>query len=341
MASGGKSAVLTQFGTPEVVQIQSKFIPEPAADEIRVKVAAAGLAFADIKMRHGVYPGAPKTPFTPGYDFSGVVDAVGKNVKEFAVGDHCLGLSFVGSQAEYLTLKTDYVAKVPADLDPVVGASMALNYLTAYQMLERQAKLSPGDTVLIHGGAGGVGTALLDLLKDQGYKIYATASAGKHDIVRSYGATPIDYRTESFVDILQAAGGADAVFDHIGGKHLLMSADAAKAGGRVISYGFLSAVNGDSNVMAQTFKAVTKLKFFSRVKPFFYAILTPGFNQKKYIAQDLEVLAGKIVSGELKPVIGKVLPLEQVAEGHRMLESAEVSGKIVLAVDEELVKDAG
>ncbi|MCG8633646.1 MAG: zinc-binding dehydrogenase [Desulfobacterales bacterium] len=336
MASGGRCAVVTRFGGPDVFEIQEKPVPEPAPDEVRVKIGAAGVAYAEVKMRHGVYPGAPRLPFTPGFDFFGVIDAVGKDVKKFKAGDPCVGLSFVGAYAEYLTLKTDYVAKAPEGLDPVLGAGIPLNYLTAYQMLERMAKASKGDVILIHGGAGGVGTSLLDLVKDSGLKIYATASAGKHDLVRSYGAIPIDYRSGSFVDILQKQGGADVVFDHIGGKHLKASAKAAKRGGRVICYGFLAAVKDGPQVKRQTLWEMVKLRISSRVKPSFYGILVPLVSQKKYIARDLKMLAEKVASGNLKPNIGMTLPLEQVSHAHQTLESAGVTGKIVLVMNEDI-----
>ena len=337
MISGGKTAVMTAFGGPEVFEVQQLPIPEPAVDEVRVRIAAVGVAYADVKMRHGLYKTAPNPPMTTGYDFSGVIDAVGRDVKGFKVGDQCIGLSFYGASAEYLTIKTDHIALAPDGLDHIAGAAIPLNYITAYQMLERLAVVSKGDTILLHGAAGGVSTAILDLVKNSGLNVYGTASAGKHDLVRAYGATPIDYRTESFADVMKSVGGADAVFDHIAGKHIAESSAAAKRDGRVIVYGFMSGVMGEKFFMLRSFYELLRMKFFSHQEPHFYAILTKGFDQMEHIPEDLKYLAQEVANNNLKPNVGKVLTLDDIAEAHRLLEAGEVTGKIVLTVNKDLV----
>lgn len=333
MTSGGKSAVLTKFGGPDSIEIQNLPIPVPADDEVRIRVISSGVAYADIKIRHGLYKTAPKPPMVPGYDCLGIIDSVGRKVTKFKKGDRCLALTMVGSNAEYITQKTDYIALAPQKLDPIAGGAIPLNYVTAYQMLVRLAKVSEGDTILIHGGAGGVGTALLDLTKDMGLTVYATASAAKHDQIRSYGAIPIDYNKESFVEILQKAGGADAVFDHLAGENYKRSAKAAKTNGRVIGFGYMAMVRGEKHVVGKTLWEIIRLKLFTRKKPHFYAILTPMAGQMKHIAKDLEHLATRVASGDLKPVIGKVLSLEDIVEAHELMEHSQVTGKVVITVN--------
>ena len=229
-------------------------------------------------------------------------------------------------------------AKAPEGLDPIGGAAIPLNYLAAFQMHERLGRAPSGGAILIHGGAGGVGTALLDLVKGQDLAVYATASAGKHELIRSYGATPIDYRTTSFVEVLNRAGGADAVYDHIAGKHIAESAKATKRGGRVVIFGFMAAVKEGRKALVRSVWEIAKLKLGMRVRPRFYAILTPMFNQKEHIAEDLEMLAARCATGELKPNVGKVMRLDDIVHAHRLLETSAITGKIVLSVDEEIIE---
>ena len=238
----------------------------------------------------------------------------------------------MGAYAEYIVIRADRVAKVDPAVDPAEAAALSLNYLTAYQMLKRLADVAPGMNILIHGGAGGVGTALLDLLKDRGVDLFATASTPKHDLIRSYGAKPIDYKSEVFENQLQSAGGADIVFDPIGGAHIARARVASKKGGNIICYGFMSAVSDAKRAFWQTWIEWVKLKIDPRYSGSFYAILSPPFSQAKHIQDDLTALCTLLAEDKIRPSVGAEYPLENTSQAHQALENAEHAGKIILRV---------
>ena len=195
-----KHIMIPRFGGPENLLLLEDELLEPRANEVRVKVLAAGVSFADILLREGVHPESwnlGKTPFTPGWDIVGVVDKLGDKVSKWQSGQMVAALPIIGGYAEYISLPSNELVPVPAGLDPAEAVSLVLNYTTAYQMLHRCAHIKPGEIILINGGAaGGVGTALLQLGKLVNLKkMYGTASYGKHDIVFSLGGIPIDYKS--------------------------------------------------------------------------------------------------------------------------------------------------
>ena len=187
-----RQVLLTGVGGPEVLEVVERDAPEPGRGEVRVRVLAAGVAFADVLMRHGKYPGAPKIPFTPGYDLVGEVEKLGEGVGGVTVGQRVAALTQVGSYAQRVVVAAEELVPVPDGVDPAEAVALVLNYVTAYQMLHRVAEVRPGERILVHGAAGGVGTALLDLGRLGGLEAYGTASAAKHDAVRRFRATPID-----------------------------------------------------------------------------------------------------------------------------------------------------
>ncbi|MEO0938082.1 MAG: medium chain dehydrogenase/reductase family protein [Pseudomonadota bacterium] len=330
--SGGRCVELTGTGGPDRLCVAQRPVPRPGPGEVALRVEAAGVAFADVKMRHGIYPGAPAFPFVPGYDVAGTVTEVGPGVSGLAVGDRVAGLSFVGGYAQHVALEARYVARISADVDAAQAAALVLNYVTAWQMLERVAKVPAGGSILVHGGAGGVGTALLELARARGVRALATASAGKHALVRELGGDPIDYRTEDFVTRAREIGGVDAVFDHVGGWHLWRSRKAAKPGGTVVGYGFAGAVGAasEAQVVRQTYMAFAACKLAPGPKARFYAILTRPFDQSVHISADLKHLAQMLDEGRLAPRIGARFPLDQAGEAHALMEASGTTGKIVL-----------
>lgn len=235
-----KRVVITRRGGPEVLKLVEERLPEPSPGEVRVKVLATGVAFADVLMREGLYHGVPPFPFTPGYDIVGVVESGAKNLMP---GQSVVALTKIGGYAEYLNVPEESLIPIPDGLDPAEAVSVVLNYLSAYQMLHRMARLQPGERILIHGAAGGVGTALLELGHLANLEMYGTTSQAKHPLIIRCGATPIDYRTEDFVTRIQAltGDGVDAVFDPIGGKQWAHSYQALRGGGQLIGYGFSAA----------------------------------------------------------------------------------------------------
>ncbi|HET7712896.1 MAG TPA: zinc-binding dehydrogenase, partial [Thermoanaerobaculia bacterium] len=207
---------------------------------------AAGVSLPDIMMREGIHPETPSLPFTPGWDLVGVVDRPGEGVTAIEQGSIVAALPISGAYAEYICLPLSELVPVPAGLDPAEAVSLVLNYVTAYQMLHRTAKVIKGQRVLIHGAAGGVGSALTQLGRLSELKMYGTCSSAGAPAVSSMGCIPIDYEHQDFVkEIRRIEGdGVDVVFDGIGGSHIWRSRQALRRGGRVVAYGLTGSLRG-------------------------------------------------------------------------------------------------
>jgi NADPH:quinone reductase-like Zn-dependent oxidoreductase len=214
-----------------------------------------------------------------------------------------------------------------------------VNYLTAYQMLRRLAHIQPGERVLVHGAGGGTGTALLDLAVRMNLKAWGTASKRKHAVVAQYGAVPIDYRSEDFVDVVrrQTGDGVDAVFDPIGGRNWRRSLRALRPGGRLVGYGFSAALEGGRRRLLRAALAwllnphPSPLGLALSNKGMFgYSVQNLRMQRRDWYREDLQELLRLCAEGAIKPVIGRILPLAEAATAHRLLGSAEVAGKIVL-----------
>src|ERR1700680_1874255 len=237
--------IVTGLGGPEVLKfVEEEELPQPAANQVRVKVLAAGVAYADVLMRRGMYPATPPFPFTPGYDIVGDIDALGESVKDFRIGQRVAALTMVGGYSRFTLVLAAHLVPVPSGLDPAEAVSMVLNYVTAWQMLHRVAKLHAGQMLLAPAAAGGVGTAALQLGKLAELNMFGTASKPKHELVSALGATPIDYRTEDFVARIRqlAPQGLDCVLDPIGGKQWWSSYSCLRRGGTLVCYGAQVAV---------------------------------------------------------------------------------------------------
>lgn len=245
-----KRVIITQPGSPDVLKVIEDELPEPRAGEVRVKILATGVAFTDVMMREGVYPGVPKLPYSPGYDIVGIVDQLGSGVAEFTIGQRVVALTIVGGYSEFLCVPARDLVVVPDGVNSIEAVSVVLHYLTACQMLHRVAKVQARERILIHGAGGGVGTALLELGKLAGLEMYGTEARSKHDLVSQLGGIPIDYQAEDFGDRLQKLSNTlDVVLDSIGGSNLLRSYRLLRKDGRLVNYGFLSAFKGNKNKM--------------------------------------------------------------------------------------------
>ena len=228
--------VVTKRGPPENLQITECDLRDPLAKEVRVKVLATCVCLPDVQARYGLSPFAPKVPFVPGYAIVGAVDAAGPSVTQAAPGAQVAAYLIVGGYAEYVYLRENQIIPVPASLNPAEAVTLVLNYVTAYQALHRSAKVKAGDKVLIIGASGGCGTAFLQLGRLAGLTMYGIASKSKHPTLTEYGATPIDYRTEDFVEVIRRAepGGLDAVFDGVGGDYAEEAFPLLRRGGVLV-----------------------------------------------------------------------------------------------------------
>jgi NADPH:quinone reductase-like Zn-dependent oxidoreductase len=231
--------IVSRYGGPEELRVVEEECPEPIGGEVRVRVRAAGVSLPDLMMREGIHPETPRLPFTPGWDLVGVVDRVGPGVAGVERGQIVAALPIFGAYAECVCLPQRELIPVPTGLDLSEAVSLILNYVTAYQMLHRSARVARGQQVLIHGAAGGVGSALLQLGRLVGLEMYGTCSSHGSSTVSDLGGLPIDYQHQDFVQEIQRLTGAgvDVVFDSIGGTHIWRSRAALRAGGTVAAYG--------------------------------------------------------------------------------------------------------
>src|SRR5438132_980931 len=234
-----KRVVVDHYGGPEVLTVVEDNDPRPGPGEVLVRVLAAGVSFTDSQLRAGTYLGVPKPPFTPGYELVGVVEELGPGCSRLRVGDRIGALTVWGADAERVCVLEVNAVEVPEDLDPAEVVSFVFTYMTAYQVLHRVAKVKSRETVLVHGAAGRVGTAVLELGAVAGLEMYGTCSARDRAAVERLGPVAIDYRNEDFLArVRELSGkGVDVVLDGLGGPLSLRSFRALRPGGRLAGSG--------------------------------------------------------------------------------------------------------
>jgi len=341
--------VVTHYGGPEQLRVVEEECPEPKHDEVRVRVLAAGVSLPDIMAREGVHPETPRVPYTPGWDLVGLVDRLGEGVSGIEPGQSVAALPIHGAYAEYICLPQSEPVPVPSGLDSAEAVSLILNYVTAYQMLHRAAKVKPGQRVLIHGAAGGVGSALLQLGRLAGLQMYGTCSARGASAVSELGGITIDYQHQDFVqEIHRLTGeGVDVVFDSIGGSHVWRSRKALRRGGRVVAYGLTGMLKGGRLASGRSggrhpFRGIAifalyivggwLLPGYKRVIP--YSIQWLKRQKPAMFREDLITLFDLLKQHKIKPLIAQRLPLVEARQAHELLGKGGVAGKIVLLIDE-------
>ncbi|QZZ21062.1 zinc-binding dehydrogenase [Leptothermofonsia sichuanensis E412] len=331
-----KHVVITHPGGPDVLKMVEDELREPKAGEVRVKILATGVAFTDVMMREGVYPGVPELPYSPGYNIVGTIDKLGQEVSDFTLGQRVVALTIVGGYSEFLCIPAHDLVPVPESADSILAVSVVLHYLTAYQMLHRVARVEAEERILIHGAGGGVGTALLELGKLAGLEMYGTEAQAKHALVSQLGGIPIDYQSEDFGDRIRqlTTGGIDVVFDAIGGLNLWRSYRLLCQGGRLVNYGFLSAFKGSSNKMVAIGATLVQVGLLNLIpdtrKASFYSIASYKTKHPDWYREDLTILLNLLAGGQIKPVIADCLPLAEAIHAHELLDQGAVSGTLIL-----------
>ena len=338
--------VVSHYGGPEELRVVEEECPEPKQGEVRVRMKAAGVSLPDVMMREGIHPETPRLPFTPGWDLIGVVDRVGEGVSGFEPGQVVAALPIHGAYAEFVCLAQRQLVPVPAGLDPAEAVSLILNYVTAYQMLQRSAKVTPGQRVLIHGASGGVGTALLQLGRLAGLTMYGTCSSRGASAVVDLGGVPIDYQHQDFVqEIHRLTGdGVDVVFDGLGGTQIWRSRKALRRGGRVVAYGLTASLQGGRLASGRSgggrhrFRALGLFGLYiaagwvlpgrRRVVP--YSIQWLERVRPALFRQDLIALFALLREHKIKPLIAARFPLAEARNAQEALGKGGVIGKIVL-----------
>ena len=325
-----RAVMLTQKGGPEVLKVVELPLEAPGPGQLRIRVSAAGVGATDLIMLNGSYPFAPKIPFVPGYEAVGVVDAIGPSVSGFQPGERVAALTVYGGFAEYLVRDAEHFLPVPGGVSDRDAAAIILNFVTAWQMIHRVAKVEAGRTAVVTGASGGVGTAALQLLRLAGVKTYGAASSPKHGILRSLGATPIDYhrgRLDQLVRALEPEG-VDYVFDAVGGANIGPCIGALRRGGMVVGFGFMGAA-GMLPKVAMFWNLFVGARFRGR-RGAFYGISALYRKDPMPLREDLPRLFALLAEKKIDPLVTRTFPLLQAREAIELLAAGSVEGKIVL-----------
>jgi NADPH2:quinone reductase len=345
--------VVTRYGGPDALRVIQEESPTPKTGEVRVRALAVGVSLPDVMAREGIHPETPPVPFTPGWDLVGVVDELGAGVSGIEPGQIVTALPIHGAYAEFVCLPQSELVPVPPGLDPAEAVSLVLNYVTAYQMMHRSVHVKAGQRVLIHGAAGGVGSALLQLGLIANLEMYGTCSAGAMQAVADMGCTPIDYRHQDFVEEIHrlTQDGVDVVFDPIGGAHLWQSRKALRAGGSVVGYGLITSIRGEgltsgSPGRRRRFRGTPIFALYiaggwllpgrKRIVP--YSIQTLKRLKPTWFREDLVALLDLLKQGKLKPLVAQRFSFAEARQAHEMLAQGGVIGKIVLVPDDSMVQ---
>ena len=338
-----RSLVITKHGEPEVLQVQDRPEPRPGPGQVRVEVKAAGINFADLMARMGMYPDAPNPPSVVGYEFAGDVESVGEEVEGVGPGDRVMGGCRFGGYSELVVTDAGSVVPLPEDWSYEEGASFPVNYATAYAGLIRYGALREGERVLLHAAAGGVGIAATQIAKIVGAEVFGTASASKHDACREQRLDhPIDYRSRDFVKEVRHITGEkeplDLVMDAIGGRSFGKSFSLLRPGGRLVCFGASSLVSGDRRNVPGTILRLVQTPWFHPLRLQSQSKAVLGLNMlrlwdsKGSLDEWVEPLQDWVRAGKLHPVVARAFPLEHGAEAHRFMQERQNVGKVVLTV---------
>ena len=322
-----RAVVIVAPGGPEQLHVEELADPEAGAGEVVVRVAGAGVNRADLLQRQGFYPPPAGASDILGLEASGVVASVGPGGAALTEGDRVMLLVEGGSYAEFVAVRAAQVLRVPDNIDLIEAGGIPEAFITAHDALFARGRLQDGETVLIHGGGGGVGTAAIQLGRHHGCRVLVTAgSAEKLERCIGLGADAgINYRSEDFVartTELTGGRGADVVLDIMGASYLGRNIDAVAIDGRIVVIGMQGGNQTDIDLGAMMRRRISLISTTLRARP---------ANQKApivaaFAADALPALAG----GRMRPVVDRVLPLEEAGEAHRLMEAGEVVGKIVL-----------
>jgi len=336
-----RSVVVPRHGGPEVLEVRESEVPSPKPGELRIRVHAAGLNFAEVMARKGLYPDAPKNPAVLGYEVAGVIDALGEGVSGPRVGSRVAAMIRFGGHAEYVCAVPHQVFELPDSMSFENGAALPVNYLTAYHMLFHIFRVRSGDSVLIHMAAGGVGTAALQLCKTiPNVTTFGTASKSKHDYVRAQGCDHIiDYRSSDYVAEVRKATngrGVDVVLDALGGPDWKKGYSLLRPGGQLVAFGWANMSTGEGR---NPFKMAAQ--FFGQPRFNMMGLMDDNrgvagcnmghlWDETELMRSETLALFELVKTGAIAPHVDKVFRFDQAADAHRWLEQGKNVGKVVL-----------
>lgn len=333
MTTTYRAVMLTGKGGPkalDVLKVVDLPVPEPGPGQLRVRVRAAGVGSTDLMAVAGSYRYGPPIPFVPGYEIAGVVDALGPGVDGFRIGQRVASLTVYGGFGEMIVRDAVHFLPIPDAVSDGDAAAVILNYVTAYQAIHRVAKVKAGQTALVTGAAGGVGTAVLQLLRLAGVKTYGAASAGKHDTLRALGAIPIDYRAGRLDRLVRALepDGVDFAFDGIGGSMISPCIGALRPRGHLVAYGFMAAA-GQLSTAAMFANIFLGSRLRGRCGSF-YGISALYREDPTTFREDLPKVFALLADKKIDPMVAKTFPLLDARKALELLATGAVEGKLVL-----------
>ena len=337
-----RQAVIPRYGSPDVFEMRDVPDPVPGPGEVRLRVRAAGVNFSDVLSRLGFYPDAPKPPMVVGYEVAGLVDAIGSDVTGLSPGDRVVALTRFGGYSDTVVIPAAQTFQLPDHLSDAEAAAVPVVYLTAALALYRMAALTPGETVLVHNAGGGVGIAATQLALLRRATVIGTASATKHDALRSFGVEhTIDYRTANVpeeVKRVTRGRGVDVVLDPIGGSSFADSYRMLAPLGRLVIFGLSSAAPGEQRNLWRAFRAwmdtprFNAMSLINRNRGVFGLHMGHLWDERRQVAPVMDMLASELGAGRLTPIVARTFPLERVADAHRYLQSRQNIGKVVLTM---------
>jgi NADPH:quinone reductase-like Zn-dependent oxidoreductase len=339
-AEGLVEVVLPGKVEPEGLEIRHGAVPAAGPGQVVIRMEATGVSFAEQQMRRGRYYDQPAFPFVPGYDLVGTVLTTGEGVEPGLAGTRVAALVKVGGWASHVLVEAADVVPVPDGVGAAEAETVVVNGITAWQMLHRKARIRAGQTILVHGANGGVGSVLVQLAHAAGVKVIGTASARHHDALRERGVIPVDYRTEDVAARVRelAPGGVDAVFDHVGGRSAVDSWHLLAPGGTLVAYGSASTRDDEGSKQWPVLKLLGRVWLWNalpnRRRAYFFnvwagrALAKDRFRAR--LRADLTQVFGALQRGDVTAQIAAQLPLTRVGEALRLAESGTVAGKVVL-----------
>jgi NADPH:quinone reductase-like Zn-dependent oxidoreductase len=335
--SSARRLVIPRSGPPSVLRVEPCDTREPGAGELRIHGAFAGINFADLMMRLGLYRPKPRMPFTPGYEASGTVDAIGEGVEGFELGDRVVAALASGGQQTHIIAQAAQAMHLPDDVELEAAAAIPVTYLTSWHMLVHLGHLQPGETVLIHGIAGGVGTAALQIAKlHEAGVVFGTASASKAQEIAELGGVLLD--RGAFRDDLMRHSkgrGVDHVLDPIGGGHLRKSYECLAPGGRLYTFGLSAAAPSTRFNPLAAVRALFGMRGFGLSRMMMenrgvFGVHMGTFTDHSLLSKHLGRILGHVRSGELVPVVDSVFPLDQAQAAHEHIHGRRNFGKVLL-----------
>jgi NADPH:quinone reductase-like Zn-dependent oxidoreductase len=339
-----RQVVIVRRGGPDVLRIRDAPDPVPGPRDVRIAVRAAGVNFADVMARLGLYPDAPPLPAVVGYEVAGIVDAIGSDVSEFRLGDRVLALTRFEGYASVVVVPAAQVFATPASLTDVEAAGVPVNYLTAFIAVVRLANTGAGDTVLIYGAGGGVGIAATQIAKLQKATVIGTASTPKIEAIRALGVDhAVDHLRQDVaaeVRRLTSGRGADVILDPIGGGQFSVSYDLLAPLGRLVIYGVSRLASGERRSAWRAVRTLLAMPSFRPLSLMNHNRAVLGLNlghlwgEGRQLRAAMDSILRDVIAGQLRPVVAATFPLERAGDAHRYLQSRANIGKVVLTVED-------